>query len=473
MNTKFGLPNFLAFCIGPALTIEDLQNKLIDLSQEAVNIQATADAEGRHLSDDEGKRIEDINNAFSSVEVEIKRRQSVAEMHNRLNAPSPASPQVRADGIPVVPAAAAQPRPAPTPGAPRIEMLEDKGKWGFRSQAEYLVAVMKGSERGAAPDPRLLRNAPTTYGSEGIGQDGGFAVPPDFRATIVKMLDSEESLLARTDQMITSSNGITIPLDENPNWSSSGVQSYWENEAGLKTQSKPALSSLTVRANKLITLVPLTDELIQDAAAMSSYVTTKAPEMIAFRLNDAILNGTGTGQPFGILNSAGTVSVAAESGQAADTVTYTNLVNMLYRCSAESRRNGVWLMNPDVEAVLPFLSFPTSGGTVATPVYLPPGGASQAPFGTLFGRPIIPTQACKALGDSGDIVFGDLKKYLTVVKAGGLRTDISIHLWFDYDVTAFRFVLRVGGQPWRNSTIAGYNAGTATRGFFTKLAERA
>ena len=35
-------------------------------------------------------------------------------------------------------------------------------------------------------------------------------------------------------------------------------------------------------------------------------------------------------------------------------------------------------------------------------------------------------------------------------KGGGVRSDVSIHLWFDYDVTAFRFVLRIGGRPWWN-----------------------
>ena len=36
-----------------------------------------------------------------------------------------------------------------------------------------------------------------------------------------------------------------------------GVLAYWESEAGQKTQSKPALTGLTIKANKLIALVPL------------------------------------------------------------------------------------------------------------------------------------------------------------------------------------------------------------------------
>jgi hypothetical protein len=51
------------------------------------------------------------------------------------------------------------------------------------------------------------------------------------------------------------------------------------------------------------------------------------------------------------------------------------------------------------------------------------------------------------------VALVDLKAYLTATKTGGLRQDISIHLWFDYDITCFRFVIRVGGTPWFKAPI--------------------
>jgi hypothetical protein len=32
--------------------------------------------------------------------------------------------------------------------------------------------------------------------------------------------------------------------------------------------------------------------------------------------------------------------------------------------------------------------------------------------------------------------------------------ETSMHLWFDQDLMAFKFVLRIGGIPWWGSTIA-------------------
>lgn len=202
---------------------------------------------------------------------------------------------------------------------------------------------------------------------------------------------------------------------------------------------------------------------------MASYVTRKAPEKIDFKVNDAIINGSGVGMPLGILASPGTVEVAAESGQAAATVRFENIVNMWSRLAASAKRRAVWLANDDIEAQLMSMKFP--GSDTAVPVYLPPGGLSASPYGTLLGRPVITSEAMPVLGDSGDLILGDLSQYLTVVKAGGIRQDVSIHVFFDYDITAFRFVLRVGGQPYWNSPVARTN-NQATKGFFVKLGAR-
>lgn len=459
-----------------ATTMEQLQNRLLELKDEANNIQARADAEKRELTADEAKDIEQIFAAFEAVEADIERRKRIDEINARTAAPAqrqvphePAPGQVVDDtnvqGVTQRRQASAGTRQFAQPRA------TDAGKWGFRSKGEFFHAVMVSSAKGGTIDPRLIANAPTTYGQEGVGADGGFAVPPDFRTEIMVKVMGEDSLLSRTDSMPTSSNSITIPKDDTTPWQSTGgVQAYWESEAGQKQQSKPALGELTIKANKIIALVPMTDELLEDAPAMAAYVNRKAPEKIDYKVNEAIINGTGGGQPLGILQSAGTITVAAESGQAADTVIYDNIVNMWGRLSAGSKRNAIWLANSDIETQLMKMVFP--GATPAFPVFLPPGGLASSPYSQLMGRPMITSEAMPALGDAGDLILCDMSKYLTTVKSGGVRQDVSIHVWFDYDITAFRFVLRIGGQPAWNTPIA-RNGSQSSRGFFVALGARA
>lgn len=450
-------------------TLEQLQNKLIELKEEANSIQARADAEKRELTADEEKEIEQIFASFEKCEADIERRERIDAINAKVA--TPGKRKTEPDRIENRSRDDDPPAPRRTP---RVEVVNDRdarGKWGFRSAADYLSAVVASSAKGGSIDPRLIANAPSTWGSEGVGADGGFAVPPDFRTQIIQKVMGEDSLLSLTDQNPVSGNSLTFPADETTPWQSSGgIQAYWENEGGQKTQSKPQLTEKTVKANKVIALVPLTDELLEDAPAMASYVNRKAPEKINFKVNDAIINGTGVGQPLGILNSAGTIVVPAESGQAADSVVFQNILSMWGRLTPAARRNARWIANPDIEQQLMGMSFPGTG--TAVPVYLPPGGLSGAPYATLLGRPITVTEASPALGDAGDLILGDMSTYLSVVKSGGIRQDVSIHVWFDYDITAFRFVLRVGGQPWWNSEISPYHAGGQSRGFFVALGAR-
>jgi HK97 family phage major capsid protein len=95
-----------------------------------------------------------------------------------------------------------------------------------------------GSRPGAQLDQRLLAAA-TTYSSEGVGADGGFAVPQEFRTAIWQKVMGEDSLLSRCDQLVTGSNNMTVPADETTPWDTTGgVQVYWEGEAASVSASK-------------------------------------------------------------------------------------------------------------------------------------------------------------------------------------------------------------------------------------------
>lgn len=459
--------------------MQELKDRLLDLNEQIQTVQAKADAENRDLTEDEATQTNTMFADFERTEGEIERRDRIQAQTDKLRQSH--GPQAE----PTNPAPQNQPagnEPQSfnrSPRTPRIEIVEDRGKWGFNNFGEFAMSVAQANPRvSGSVDPRLrdIRNAPTTFGNEGTGADGGFAVPPDFRQTIMEKVLGEDSLLGRTDQMQSSSNHITFPKDETTPWQTSGgLQVYWEGENDQLTQSKPALKEETVKLNKLTALVPITEELMQDAPSLNGYLNRKVPEKMDFAINLAIVQGTGVGKPKGIMNAGSLVSVAKVTTtspvQAADTIRYQNIVDMWSRMYAPCRKNAIWLINQDIEPQLYTMAFdPTASSKV--PVYLPPGGASASPYGLLMGKPVIPTQACETLGDKGDIILADLSQYLSVVKVGGIRADVSIHLWFDYDTTAFRFIFRIGGQPWWGSAIDPRD-GSNTLSCFVTLDERA
>lgn len=342
----------------------------------------------------------------------------------------------------------------------------DARTFGFDSLAEYALAVRAASIPSAAPDMRLVRAAATTYGNESSGPDGGFAVPIAYAEEIISALGSEDSILSRCRTLPTRNNSLGVPVDQTPPWSSAGVAADWEGEGLVGSQSKPKLDFQQYRLARLKALVPVSDELDQDANALSAYLTWKFSDAVLWKANDAIINGLGTGMPLGILHAPGTIVVAKETSQAATTINTANLRAMRRRLLSSSQARAVWLCNPDSLDTLEALLMDTGA-----PAYIPNNGTIGAPGGYLMGRPVIFTEACQPIGSVGDIVLGDLSGYLAVLREGGPQIDVSMHLWFDQDMSAYRLLFRMAGQPLLSEPVTPPNS-SVTRSHFVALEAR-
>ena len=260
--------------------IQNLKSRLGELSETSRAIQAKADAEKRDLNADEQKELDACLEEFDQVEADIGRRERIVAQAGRLATPTARVTQP--DPV-VVTDPVQQPtnnaRPSSGVGRDglrntRVSTLEERQRWGFTNMGDFAIAVRGAVLNPSNIDGRLTNAAASTYGSEAVGADGGFAVPPEWRAEIMKQVDAEDGFLSMTDVQTITGNSITYPVDESPAWASSGgIRAYWDGEASTMTQSKPVLKDLTVKTHRLTALVPITEELQSDASAMSSYIT--------------------------------------------------------------------------------------------------------------------------------------------------------------------------------------------------------
>jgi HK97 family phage major capsid protein len=194
-------------------------------------------------------------------------------------------------------------------------------------------------------------------------------------------------------------------------------------------------------------------------------LSTKVPEGFAWKIDNAIINGTGALQPLGVLESPALITIDEEEDQEADTIVFMNIVKMWAALYGRGQNKAIWVVSPSVATQLMTMQFPGTG--TAVPVYIPPSGLPDSPYAKLLGRPVITTEAANTLGDTGDIILMDPTKYMTVTKTAGMRTDVSMHLFFEYDALAFRFLLRVGGKPWWSAPILGKDGTTKYSAFVT------
>lgn len=307
---------------------------------------------------------------------------------------------------------------------------------------------------------------------EGQGDQGGFLVPEEFRATLLSLALETAIVRPRATVIPMSTPKIRIPTIRDTTHATTvfgGVQAYWTPESGSITASEPTFGQTVLDAKKLAGYTSSGNELIRDSAvSLEALLNFLFSNAISYFEDDAFINGVGAGQPVGILNADALVSVAKETGQTATTIVWENIVKMFSRMLPSSLGRGVWVANND--AIPQLYTMSLSVGTGGAPIFVQSGSAS-APS-TLLGRPIVFTEKAQTLGTAGDIYFVDFTYYL-IGDRQSMEVASSEHVRFQNDETAWRIIQRVDGRPWLESALTPRSGSANTLSPFVSLATRA
>ena len=377
----------------------------------------------------------------------------------------------------------------PSGGVQVTNMVDREAEKPFTHLGEQLAAIAasyspSGTTMGGLPggqtDKRLLRlSAAVSGASTGVGGDGGFLIQKDFAVDLTKEGFESGALASRCSQTEIGPNadGLeVVVIDEKSRATGSrwgGVQVYRRAEAESATATKPKISKWESRLEDLLGLAYMTDRLLQDAPAMAAVFQEAFSDEFSFVIDDEIFRGTGAGQMMGVLNAPVTVSQAKETGQDAATIVADNILNMWARVLPRSKASsvGAWFINTETTPQLTKMQIGT--GVSGQLVYMPPGGLSGSPYGSIYGKPVVEIETASALGTVGDISYLDLSKYKLITK-GGIQATDSIHVRFLFNERTFRWITRINGAPKFNSPITPYKATSGkTLSSFVTLATRA
>jgi HK97 family phage major capsid protein len=275
--------------------LRELQSRKSTLVKEARALTDRVAFENRDMTDDEVSGFDALRARIDAASPAIEREAALIADEARIGITSAMGPIV-------------------------TDNREGDAKRGFYSLGEFMQAVYTADKPGLSLDARLLPHgigaaAPLTFSNEAAGQDGGFLVPPQFSQEIFKLFLGEDSLLPLTDNVEISGNSMAFPKDETTPWGTNGIRAYWQGEAASGVPTKPVLGLATLRLNKLMALVPTTDELLDGANALTSYLPQKVALSIRWKANESILFGAGNGIPVGCMNAGAVVAVVKESGQ--------------------------------------------------------------------------------------------------------------------------------------------------------------
>jgi len=132
---------------------------------------------------------------------------------------------------------------------------------------------------------------------------------------------------------------------------------------------------------------------------------------------------------------------------------------------------GVWIAHAQAKEKLRLLKDDNNN-----PIYMNGGqfpNAAAQPFDMLLGKPIIYMMgAMPQIGDRGDIILANMNYYISALKSSGVQQAISTHVYFDRDLTAFKFTFRVAGMcPYKSPVTTQY--GDYQMSGFVALEDRA
>jgi len=323
----------------------------------------------------------------------------------------------------------------------------------FTSLGEFLVKVRKACDGEGTRDSRLKTAG---HMAEGDDSQGGFLVPEQWadgiyhaalegaivrpRATVFRNIKGDSIKMRKLRESSRSSNLF------------GGVTFLWKPERGDKVAaiSKPGLGECELTLKKLVGGCFASNELEDDYGTLGEFMKVAFGQAIRFIEDDAFINGTGVGQPLGVMNSTALATVARQQPME---IVYEDVMNLIERLLPGSWDKAIFLFNPDTLDQI--LSLDVVENNVVNIVDLNNR--------KLCGFPFVVTEKCEALGTSGDIILADFSNghYLIADKEMGIWASRHVdygqgHYGFLTDETFWKVVLRTDGHPLLDTPITPY-----------------
>jgi HK97 family phage major capsid protein len=282
---------------------------------------------------------------------------------------------------------------------------------------------------------------------------GGVLVPPEFISQLLQYpVPDAAAIFARVVNIPMARQTVDIPVelgyDQSGGLVAGGITWYWGDELGTLQSTRPKFGKISLKLKKTGAMLYASPEVLEDSAiSLQPFFTRKFAESLQMNLAQAFMYGNGIDKPQGILNAPCKIA-ATTSTSHGDVFLYDDAINMFKR--AMNPGSCIWMANI---GLLPYLAkMNLVVGLAGAPVFM--FNATQGFPATLFGLPLIWTDYCKAPATEGDIVLVDWGQYMVGRKTGdAVRFDLSIHLKFDVDQIAFRWITRIDGQCWLPSAL--------------------
>jgi HK97 family phage major capsid protein len=268
------------------------------------------------------------------------------------------------------------------------------------------------------------------------------ALSTDVYSKIVQHLVETSSLMAAGATVVTTATGEDLVIPKSTGFVTSAII----GEGTSITESDPTLATVTLKSFKYANYFEISRELATDTPTnLLDFLARQAALSLglgATGYGDDIINGTGSGQPRGLLLDAGTgvtgptgtgTSLGTQGTVAQGTDALWNLVGSVAEPYAQAPA-AAFLMRNASDIIVRKLR-----DTTGQPVQ------GLTTRGSILGYPSYVDPFMPAMANAAEsIAFGDMSKYF-IRLVNGVRFERSDEFRFQDDLVAFRCILRLDG----------------------------
>lgn len=281
--------------------------------------------------------------------------------------------------------------------------------------------------------------------SENAGSVGGYLLPHAISLKLLKSLAERSFIYPRALTVDMDTREVNAPIFDLGGGSTGqspfvgGMSFSWGSEPA-PGETDPVFANVNLQGWSLLGYTRVSNQFLADAGPEAEKLYVELFAMAAaVQAEFAFMQGSGVGQPLGMINSP--CAIAVTRG-APNTIAAADVEGMAAKMIPLGWRNAIWTVSPSAIKQL----FGITG-------FVPNGWHyhEEGCCGFLYTRPVFPTEKVPALGKTGDLCFFDPSLYVV-----GTRTDVLVsvseHSRFANNQTEFMVVLRVDGKPLMNNS---------------------
>ncbi len=287
------------------------------------------------------------------------------------------------------------------------------------ASAEHKTAFESYMRRGETGSLRRLEEKALSAGTDA---DGGYLVPDEVEASVMRALREASPIRAISGVRQVSGNSYKKPF------AITGAATGWVAETGTRAQTNsPTLAELAFPTMELYAMPAATQTLLEDAAVnIDEWVAEEVRIAFAEQENAAFVNGDGVNKPKGFLSYAKVADASWSWGEIGYLATGISgdfpasspadkLIDLVYTLKSSYRANAHWVMNRSTQAQIRKIK-DGDGNYIWRP------GEQVGQGATLMTFPIAETEDMPEIGeDSFSIAFGDFGRGYLVVDRLGIR----------------------------------------------------